>query len=43
MVGAIHELPLPQGLNFKKYYNLNRIAIEANDISTISKNQEDDP
>ncbi|CAC5345826.1 hypothetical protein PLAN_70403 [Planktothrix rubescens CCAP 1459/22] len=26
-VGVIHELPLPSGLNLKKYDNSNRIAI----------------
>ena len=27
VVGVIHELPLPSGLNLKKYDNSNRIAI----------------
>lgn len=27
VVGAIHQLPLRPGLHFKRYYNLNRIAI----------------
>ncbi|CAD5977002.1 hypothetical protein NO758_04192 [Planktothrix agardhii] len=28
VVGVIHELPLPSGLNLKKYDNSNRIAID---------------
>ncbi len=35
MVGVIHELPLPSGLNLKKYDNSNRIAIVQN--LTIAK------